>query len=291
MNMSPQKQLEITRATPHCGARVAGVDLSQPLDGSMVEKLLEGLAEHCVLFFEDQPLTPVQQKALGEHFGSLHVHPAWPRLVDGHPEVMEIYSDETTTRIAGEDWHSDVSCDPEPPMGTILQMLEVPPAGGDTLFANMSAVFESLSPSMQQFLEGLNAVHDGELVYRDRYDGMSEEPRTYPRSEHPVVCVHPVSGRKVLFVNRIFTSRIVELGEAESDALLRLLFQRIEQPEFQCRYQWRPGSVVFWDNRCAQHHALWDYYPHRRRGHRVTIRGQAPVSACGGQQQLDKNFQ
>ena len=90
MNMSPRKQLEITRVTPHCGARVAGVDLSQPLDGSMVEKLLEGLAEHCVLFFEDQALTPVQQKALGEHFGSLHVHPAWPRLVDGHPEVMEI---------------------------------------------------------------------------------------------------------------------------------------------------------------------------------------------------------
>ena len=152
-------------------------------------------------------------------------------------------------------------------------------------------MFESLSPSMQQFLEGLNAVHDGELVYRDRYDGMSEEPRTYPRSEHPVVCVHPVSGRKVLFVNRIFTSRIVELGEAESDALLRLLFQRIEQPEFQCRYQWRPGSVVFWDNRCAQHHALWDYYPHRRRGHRVTIRGLAPVSARGAQLQLDKNSQ
>lgn len=289
MNMSPQTELEITKVTPHCGARVAGIDLSQPLDGTMVERLTRVLAEHCVLFFEDQSLTPIQQKALGEHFGELHVHPAWPRLVDGHPEIMEIYSDETTTRIAGEDWHSDVSCDPEPPLGTILQMLEVPPTGGDTLFANMSAVFDSLSQPLQRFLEGLTAVHDGELVYRNRYDGMQDEDRTYPRSEHPVVCVHPVNGRKVLFVNRIFTSRIVELDDRESDAVLRLLFEQIEQPDFQCRYQWRPGSVVFWDNRCAQHHALWDYFPHRRRGHRVTIGGRAPVPVTDGRLVLDKN--
>ena len=189
---------------------------------------------------------------------------------------MEIYADENPKRIAGEDWHSDVSCDPEPPLGTILQMLEVPPVGGDTLFANMVAVFESLSDSMQRFLEGMTAVHDGEYVYRGRYEGASEEGKTYPRSEHPVVRTHPVSGHRILFVNRIFTTQIVQLEQRESDAVLQMLFAQIEQPEFQCRSQWQPGSVAFWDNRCAQHHALWDYYPHRRRGLRVTIQGDAP---------------
>ncbi len=267
---------EFRKVTPHCGAEVHGIDLSQPLDERAVEAIKTALAAHCVLFFRDQKMTPEQQKALGREFGSLHIHPAWPRVVEGHPEVMEIYADENTKRIAGEDWHSDVSCDPEPPLGTILQMLEVPPVGGDTLFANMVTVFESLSASMQRFLEGMTAVHDGEYVYRGRYEGASEEGKTYPRSEHPVVRTHPVSGRKVLFLNRIFTTRIVQLAQRESDAILQMLFAHIEQPEFQCRFHWHPGSIAFWDNRCAQHHALWDYYPHRRSGLRVTIQGDAP---------------
>ena len=129
---------------------------------------------------------------------------------------------------------------------------------------------------MQRFLEGLTAVHDGETVYRGRYEGMQEQGKIYPRSEHPVVRTHPVSGRKVLFVNRIFTTRIVQLSKHESDVLLQMLFKQIEQPEFQCRFHWEPGSIAFWDNRCAQHFALWDYYPHRRRGLRVTIQGDAP---------------
>lgn len=268
-----RQSFEFRKVTPSCGTEVMGIDLAQPLDQHSVDRLRTALAEHCVLFFRDQHLTPDRQKALGRHFGELHIHPAWPRIVEGHPEIMEIYADEKTKRIAGEDWHSDVSCDAEPPLGTILYMLEVPPTGGDTLFANMGAVFDSLSSRRQRFLEGLNALHDGEFVYRGRYDGMSEEGRTYPRSEHPVVCVHPVNGRKVLFVNRLFTTRIVGLEKNESDALLGMLFERIEQPEFQCRFRWQVGSVAFWDNRCAQHHALWDYFPNRRRGLRVTIKG------------------
>ena len=268
--------LEIAKVTPNCGAEVCGIDLSRQLDGQTIDALKSALAEHCVLFFRNQKMTPEQQKTLGRHFGELHIHPAWPRLVEGHPEVMEIYADENSKRIAGEDWHSDVSCDSEPPLGTILQMLEVPPVGGDTLFANMVAVFESLSSSMQRFLEGLTAVHDGEATYRGRYEGVSDEGKSYPRNEHPVVRTHPVSGRNTLFVNRIFTTRIVELGQKESDAVLKMLFERVEQPEFQCRFQWLEGSVAFWDNRCAQHHALWDYYPNRRRGLRVTIKGDAP---------------
>ena len=272
----PAPKLEFRKLTGHCGAEVRGIDLSQPLEAGVVDLLSKALAEHCVLFFRDQSMTPVQQKALGRHFGELHIHPAWPRLVDGHPEIMEIYADENTRRIAGEDWHSDVSCDREPPLGTILQMLEVPPAGGDTLFANMYAAYESLSAPMRRMLDGMTAIHDGEYVYRGRYDDSDDEGKTFPRSEHPVVRTHPVSGRKALFVNRLFTTRIVQLSKRESDAVLGFLVEHAASPMFQCRFRWRPGSVAFWDNRCAQHYALWDYYPNRRRGLRVTIKGDRP---------------
>jgi len=267
---------ELVKVTPHCGAEVRGLDLSQPLTQPTVDGLVRALGEHCVLFFHDQQMTPEQQKAFGRRFGELHLHPAWPRLIAGHPEIMEIYADAHTKRIAGEDWHSDVSCDPEPPLGTILQMLEVPEVGGDTLFASMYAAWDALSAPMKTMLAGMTALHDGEATYRGRYEGAVEEGKVYPRSVHPVARTHPVTGRKALFVNRIFTSRIQELTKPESDAVLAMLFSHIEQPEFQCRFKWSVGSVAFWDNRCVQHHALWDYYPQRRRGMRVTIRGDKP---------------
>lgn len=269
-------RMEIVKATPHCGAEIRGLDLSQPLGEATATALQRALGEHCVLFFRDQSLTPEQQKALGRQFGRLHLHPAFPDILDGHPEIMVIRADENSKRIAGEDWHSDVSCDPEPPLGSILYMQEVPPVGGDTLFASMYAAYEALSAPMRAFLAGLTALHDGESTYRGRYEGMKESDGPYPQAEHPMVRTHPVSGRPALFVNRIFTKRIVQLGARESDALLAMLFQHIETPEFQCRFRWAPGSVAFWDNRCAQHHALWDYYPHRRRGLRVTIQGDRP---------------
>ena len=269
--------LELKKVTPHCGAEVYGLDLSQPLDERTVTAIETALVEHCVLFFRDQSMTHQQHKAFGRRFGELHLHPAWTRLVEGHPEIMVIHTDENSEHIAGEEWHTDVSCDAEPPLGTVLYILEVPSVGGDTLFANTYTAFESLSAPLQRLLEGMTAVHDGEHVYRGRYGGATDDRKTYPRSEHPVVRTHPVSGRKALFVNRTFTTRIVELAKQESDAVLRMLFEHIESPEFQCRFQWQPGSVAFWDNRCAQHHALWDYYPQLRHGLRVTIKGDAPV--------------
>jgi alpha-ketoglutarate-dependent taurine dioxygenase len=268
--------VELAKATPHCGAEVRGIDLSRPLDAAAASALQRALAEHCVLFFRDQSMTPEQQKALGRRFGPLHIHPAYPDILDGHPEIMVIRADENSKRIAGEDWHSDVSCDAEPPLGSILYMQEVPTSGGDTLFASMYAAYEALSAPMRGFLAGLTALHDGESTYRGRYEGMKNSDTPYPSSEHPVVRTHPVSGRQALFVNRIFTKRIVQLAPRESDALLELLFRHVETPEFHCRFQWAPGSVAFWDNRCAQHHALWDYYPQRRRGLRVTIQGDRP---------------
>ena len=270
------KEFEINKFTPQCGAEVRGLDLSSPLSPFAVERLKVSLAEHCVLFFRNQVLTPSKLKLLGQAFGELHLHPAWPRLVSGHPEVMEIYADENTKRIAGEDWHSDVSCDPEPPLGSMLYLFEVPPQGGDTLFANMYEAFEALSSPLQKLIEELTALHDGEKTYRGRYEGMVEDGKVYPCSKHPVVRTHPITGRPLLFVNRIFTTCILGLSRAESDSLLELLFRHIEQPKFQCRFQWQSGSLAFWDNRCVQHHAIWDYYPHRRVGHRVTIKGDTP---------------
>jgi taurine dioxygenase len=273
---SSSQAFELVKLTPHCGAEVRGIDLVRPLDAPTIGALSRALAENCVIFFRGQQMTPEQQKALGRSFGELHLHPAWPRLVPGHPEIMEIFADANTKRIAGEDWHSDVSCDPEPPLGTILYMLEVPEVGGDTLFASMYAAWDALSAPMRKMLEGMSALHDGEATYRGRYEGAVEAGKVYPRSVHPVARTHPVTGRKALFVNRIFTSRIMELSKPESDAVLAMLFSHIEQPEFQCRFRWETGSVAFWDNRCVQHHALWDYYPLRRRGLRVTIRGDKP---------------
>jgi taurine dioxygenase len=268
--------IELVKATPHCGAEVRGVDLARPLDEAARSTLERALSEHCVLFFRDQSLTPDQQKSLGRRFGELHLHPAFPDILEGHPEIMVIRADENSKRIAGEDWHSDVSCDAEPPLGSILYMQEVPPTGGDTLFASMYAAYEALSAPMRHFLAGLTALHDGEATYRGRYEGMKASEQPYPANEHPVVRTHPVSGRQALFVNRIFTKRIMQVSGRESDALLEMLFRHIETPEFQCRFRWAPGSVAFWDNRCAQHHALWDYYPQRRRGLRVTIQGDRP---------------
>jgi taurine dioxygenase len=270
--------IRIDKLTPHVGAEIRGVDLSRPLDERTFKDIHAALVDNGVIFFRDQHLTPEQQKDFGRLFGELHVHPAAPSLLPGHPEILVIHADETSKHVAGENWHSDVSCDPEPPMGSILYMHELPPVGGDTLFASMDAAYDALSEPMKRFLEPLTAMHEGEHVYRGRY-GVDDTGRVFPKAEHPVIRTHPVSGRKALFVNGGFTTRIVQLRRAESDALLHFLFRHVETPEFQCRFRWQVHSVAFWDNRSVQHHAMWDYYPQRRHGHRVTIRGDKPFFA------------
>jgi taurine dioxygenase len=267
--------IEIEKLTPHIGAVIHGVDLARPVDPDTFHAVHEALMDNLVVFFRDQRITVEQQKEFGRRFGELHIHPAAPGVLEGHPEILVIHADEKSKRVAGEDWHSDVSCDPEPPMGSILHMEELPPVGGDTLFASMYAAYETLSDEMQRFLCGFTAIHDGEHVYRGRY-GFDDTGRTYPRAEHPVIRTHPVTGRRALFVNRGFTMRIVQLKRAESDAVLQFLYRHVETPELHCRFRWARHSIAFWDNRCAQHHAMWDYYPQRRHGHRVTIRGDKP---------------
>ena len=218
-------------------------------------------------------------KVLGRKFGELHVHPA-SASPEGHPEVMPIRADEKSTWVAGERWHSDVSCDLEPPMGSILHLRTVPPVGGDTLFASMYVAYDALSDRMKAYLDGLTATHEGEHVYRGRYrhQGIDDAGRTYPKAVHPVVVRHPVTGRKVLFVNSTFTTRINELPRDESEAVLAFLYEHSAKPDFQVRFRWQPHSVAFWDNRCVQHLALWDYYPQVRSGFRVTVKGERPAA-------------
>jgi len=268
------QKLSIRKLSPVIGAEVEGVDLSRPLGDETFRAIHDALMENLALFFRDQHLSPEQHKAFGRRFGEFHMHPAPFGLLDGHPEILIVKADENSRHVAGEEWHSDVSCDPEPPMGSILYVTEVPPVGGDTLFASMYAAYDALSDTMKRFLCGLTAIHDGGHVYGGHT--MYEQRAEYPRSEHPLVRTHPVTGRKALFVNRGFTTRIAQLRRRESDALLEMLYRHIETPEFHCRFRWEANSVAFWDNRCAQHRALFDYYPHRRYGHRVTIAGDKP---------------
>ena len=268
--------IEVTKLTPHIGAEIGGVDLSRPLGNQQFQEVHDALMENLVIFFRDQHLTHDQHKDFGRKFGNLAVHPASPNAPAGHPEILTIHADEKSKHVAGEEWHSDVSCDENPPMGSILYLTEIPPTGGDTLFASMYAAYGALSPPIKQLVEGLTATHDGEPVYRGRFGWNDANGKAFPCAEHPVVRTHPVTGRKALFVNGNFTTRINGLSKLESDALLQMLCRHAETPEFQCRFRWQPNSVAFWDNRCAQHHAMWDYFPQRRHGYRVTIEGDKP---------------
>ena len=268
--------IEVRKVTPTIGAEIFGVDLSQQLNNRQFGEIHRALMENLVIFFRDQQLTVEQHKAFGARFGKLHVHPNAPKGLPDHPEILVIKADENSKRVAGEAWHSDVSCDEEPPMGSILYIQEVPPdGGGDTMFANMYQAYESLSEPLRKMLDGLTAIHDSWKAHYDRKPGEGSDMQ-FPRFEHPVVRVHPVTGRKLLFVDRGFTTRIVQLGRAESDALLSFLFQHIETPKLSCRFRWQKNSIAFWDNRSAQHQAIFDYWPQRRYGHRVTICGDKP---------------
>jgi len=269
--------IEVKKLTPVIGAEIHGVDLAQPLGNQQFQEIHDALMENLVIFFRDQKISIAQHKDFGRKFGRLHVHPNAKHMVEGEPEILVIKADETSKHVAGEEWHSDVSCDPEPPMGSILYLTEVPPdGGGDTMFANTYAAFEALSAPMQRFLEGLTAHHDSLKAHSYRRKATDRDDIHFPNATHPVVRTHPVTGRKGLFVNRGFTVRIEGLKRHESDALLEMLWRHIETPEFACRFKWRANSIAFWDNRAAQHHALWDYYPNKRYGHRVTVCGDKP---------------
>jgi len=269
--------IEVKPVTPRIGAEIGGIDLTRPLSNQQVDDLHEALAAHQVLFFRNQKLDLEQQKALGRHFGPLHIHPNTPGPA-GHPEILPIHADAESKQVAGERWHSDVSCDEEPPLGSILYLHTVPPSGGDTIFASMSAAYDALSPKFKALLEGLTATHSGDHVYRrsNAIRGIDDRDRVFPKASHPIVRTHPVSGRKALYVNETFTTHIDGLPEEESRAILSFLYHHAAQPAFQVRFRWQPDSIAFWDNRAVQHIAMWDYHPQVRSGYRVTVKGDRP---------------
>lgn len=271
--------ITIRPITPLIGAEIEGIDLSQPLDNATLSDLHQAWMRHQVLFFRDQQLDPASLQALGRQLGTLHVHPQGD--MEGFEGILKIHTDHNSKTYAGRKWHADVTCDTEPPTGSILHLHDVPESGGDTLFANMVAAHDALSAPMQSFLAGLSAVHTSERNFSRYFGTRIDETRDggFPEATHPVVAAHPKTGAKSLYVNEIFTSHIVELEPEEGSVLLEFLYQHINQPRFQCRFQWHKNSVAMWDNRATQHMAMFDYWPHTRAGHRVTIKGARPQAA------------
>jgi len=264
---------------PNLGAEITGVDLSQTISEAEFSEIEAAFLAYQVLFFKDQKEIPPQVHIdLGKRFGPLHSHPAAPTMA-GYPEIFEIHATRHSKVANGEFWHSDVSCDEEPPLGTMLQIHILPPCGGDTMFSNMYAAYDALSDAMKTFLDGLSATHASEHIYRGRYAdrGQKDSDIAFPSASHPVVRTHPQTGRKALFVNRTFTTRIKELSEEESSAVLKMLFEHAESIQFQIRFRWSKNDVAFWDNRCCMHRAIWDYWPEERKGRRVTIKGDRPL--------------
>jgi taurine dioxygenase len=276
----------LTEVTVHpiagaLGAEIAGVDLSQPLADGVVADVRQALLDHLVIFFRDQPLTPGQFIAFAKRFGTLGRYPFVAGLPE-HPEIIEVTKLPHERTNFGGVWHSDTTYLDEPPMGSMLYALDVPAAGGDTLFANMFMAYERLSPGMQKLLAPLRAVNSSAKadVSRTREDRIASSPGKAARetfeATHPVVRTHPESGRKGLYVNFAHTARFEGMTEAESAPLLDFLFRHQVQPEFTCRFRWTKGALAFWDNRSTQHNPVNDYHGHLRRMLRITIAGDRP---------------
>ena len=267
------------------GAEIRGVDLAS-LDDATFEAVKQAYLDHGAIFFRDQDLTPESQLAFARRFGAPEVHPIVVGEVD-HPEILRVVKPAGESASFGTGWHTDNTFFEHPSLGTVLYGIEIPPYGGDTLFASMTRAYEGLSETMQAFLSERAAVHSASRAYDPKVTGEAkyrgDAPMTYKYSEavekevlHPVIRTHPETGRKSLFVNPMFTLRIEGLEPGESDALLRFLFEHATRPEYTCRFRWEPRSVAFWDNRCVQHYAMDDYQEFERVMMRVTIQGDRP---------------
>lgn len=267
------KHITVTPASPHIGAEIGNIDLTQALTDAQVAELRRAFLEFQVVFFREQVIGFEDQIRVASHFGTLgrHVGVNTISKTTDNPLVRKFHYDETSTRISGENFHSDQSCADIPPLGSMLYNHTVPPnGGGDTMFASMYAAYDALSPKMKEYLSGLTATHDGTRVFG---------PGT-PVSVHPVITRHPETGKPVIFVNTDFTSHINEVSGAESRAILEYLYAHCVRAEWTVRFRWHDHSIAFWDNRCTQHKAIWDYWPHVRSGYRVQIEGcESPVAA------------
>jgi taurine dioxygenase len=263
------------------GAEISGVDLSRDLSDETVAAIRRAWLEHLVVFFRDQELPPARFLAFARRFGEVIEYP-FVKGLDDHPEIIPVLKLPHEQINFGGVWHSDTTYLTVPPMASMLVAREVPAAGGDTLFASMYLAYESLSAGMKKLLDGLVAVNSSANAdaSRTREDRVKDSARQDARQEyvamHPAVRTHPETGRRALYVNVAHTVGFEGMTREESAPILRYLFQHQVQPEFTCRFRWRPGSVAFWDNRCAQHNAVNDYPGHRRLMHRITLAGDPP---------------
>lgn len=258
------------------GAEIQGLDLRTDLADEVIAELARALADYKVIFFRDQPITADQHVAFARRFGELEVHP----FIPGHPGVPELVRFEKSAEVGGFEnaWHHDVTWREVPSMGAILHAIEVPAVGGDTLFSDMYAAYDGLADEVKERIDALDAVHDfvqafARQVPLERREELRDQ---YPLVTHPVAPVHDVTGRRYLYVNRIFTSHVVGLERDESDRLLDELFREAGTVEYQCRFRWEPHSIAFWDNRAVQHYASSDYWPELRIMERASIVGTRP---------------
>jgi len=263
------------------GAEISGVELSQPLSDGTFKEIRQALLDHLVIFFRDQDITPDQHLAFAKRFGETVQYPLVKGL-EGYPEIMTVVKLEHEKHNFGGLWHSDMSYVEEPPMGSILLARELPPYGGDTIFANMYLAFETLSDGMKKLLTPLKGVCVSNLprVQQTRQARMDDSAKveldTVLKATHPVIRTHPETGRKLLYVNGAHTIRFEGMSEEESAPLLEYLFEHQTQPEFTCRFRWEPGSIAFWDNRATQHNPINDYHGYKRVLHRITLAGDRP---------------
>ena len=264
--------MNISSITPTVGAEVTGIDLAD-LSPEAVSSIKAAFLKHHVLVFRDQTLSRDQHKAFGRLFGDLHIHPSKRNGMNQQdPELFIINTKPDAKLTNGEAWHSDVSCEEIPPKASILYVTKCPEnGGGDTMFANMHEAFDELSPDLQSLLLTKTAYHDGEIDLRN-YGVRLRDGQTYPKASHPLVPRHPENGRPYLFANGSFTSHIEGIPRWESDMLLQGLYQRTAtNPRIQCRVKWQPNTLVMWDNRSVQHHAILDYAGFARYGERVSV--------------------
>ena len=285
----------IQRMNGGCGAEVLGVDLAH-LTNSQMELVRNAYAEHGVIFFRDQKLTPEEHIAFARRWGEIDINKFFPANGQ-YPEIAEVRKEKTQTTNIGGAWHTDHSYDEAPAMGSILVARELPQEGGDTMFANMYAAYDALSDGLKETLSTMRAVHSNAHAFgAGGYYKNSDQAAAFKGEDlisqavHPVVITHPLSGRKALYVNPGFTMHFENWSMADSRPLLDYLFAHTVKPEFTCRFKWRDGSVAFWDNRATWHYAVNDYHGERRLLHRITLEGEtldaadafARASAQGG---------
>ena len=276
------KTIEVHKIAGALGAEISGVDLARDLDADTVAEIRSVWLDNCVVFFRNQNLPPARFLALAQRFGEPIEYPFLKGL-DGFPEIITVAKLEHEKINFGGVWHSDTSYLDIPPMATMLIAREVPPVGGDTLFASMYLAYETLSDGMKRLLDGLVALNASAKadVTRTREDRLKDSKNPQARkdylAEHPAVRTHPETGRKALYVNVAHTVRFKDMSAEESAPILDFLFRHQIRPEFTCRFHWEPGSIAFWDNRCAQHNPVNDYHGYRRLMHRITLKGDKPA--------------